>query len=503
MIVQGFGELISWPTPFFVVAGTLFGLACGVMPGLSGAIGLALLIPVTLTMEPGQAIAMLGAALGGTTFGGSITAILINTPGTPVNAATCIDGYPMAQKGRGGEAIGAAAAASATGALIGLVIFVAIVPVMRETVSAFRPPELFMVAVFGLTIIASLSRKSMLAGLTAGAFGLMLSYIGQSTVALDSRYMFGQLYLMSGMQLVPVLIGLFAVAEMIRLYVLNRSVAEGVKLERGGGFAGIKQVLKHPFIVLRSALIGIGIGAVPGVGGTVSAFVAYSITQQNTKGPSTFGGGDIRGVITTESANDATDAGSLMPTLALGIPGNPSTAVLLAGLILHGTFPGRQLLTEDLHIVFTLVGSLAVANVLTSAVGLAAARHLARLTVVDVGILVPLALSVTVFGSYAVRNSVLDALAALAFGGIGYLMMRFGFSRIPTVIGLILGGIMEQAFHTSLQMSGGSPWIFFTRPVSGGFFLVTVLSVLFMARRVARDRSTSMDRESAPREPVG
>jgi putative tricarboxylic transport membrane protein len=476
-MLEGFTSLTVWPVPAYIFLGCLAGLIAGAVPGISGSVALALLVPLTLAMEPIQAVALLASALGGTTFGGAITAILMNTPGTPDNAATCLDGYPMSQQGKAGEAIGVAAVCSAVGALIGVAIFALLVPVMREVVAAFGPPELFMLALFGLTIIASLSRGAMIAGLVAGLFGLLLSYVGQTGVSLDARYAFGDLYFLSGIQLVPALIGFFAVAEMMRLAVVNRRIAGGGRIEPGGAWRGAKIGFSHPWITLRSSLIGFGIGAVPGVGGTVASYVAYSVTQQSVKDSSRFGKGDPRGLVATASAGDAVDGGTLMPTLALGIPGNPSSAVLLGALILHGTFPGRQLFGEDLDVVFAILGALVASNILTSIIGVAASRPLTRFTTVDVRILVPLILAVTVFGAYAIRNSFGDIFLALAFGVIGYLMLRFNYSRVPAIIGLVLGGLAESSFHTALQIGGGSPAIFFTRPVSLAVFLATVGAV--------------------------
>lgn len=496
-MLEGFGALLTWPIPAYILLGTAIGLAAGVVPGISGSVALALIIPLTLAMDPIHAVALLGAALGGTTFGGAVTAILLNTPGTPDNAATCLEGYPMSQQGKAGEALGITAVCSAIGAVFGLTVFTLLIPVMREIVAAFGPPELFMVALFGLTIIASLSRGAMIAGLVAGAFGLLLSYVGQSGVALDARYLFGEVYFLSGIQLVPAIIGLFAVAEMMRLAVMRRRIAGRGHIEPGGAWRGIRIGLAHPWILLRSSVIGFGIGVAPGVGGTVASFVAYSATQQSAKDKSRFGKGDPRGLVAPTAAADAVDGGSLMPTLALGIPGSPSTAVLLGALILHGTFPGRQLFTEDLHIVFTLVGALVLSNVLTSLFGVLVSKPLARLTTVDVRVLVPLVMVVTVFGAYAVRNNFGDVFLALAFGVIGYFMIRFDYGRVPAIIGLVLGGLVEQSFHTSLQISGGSPAIFVTRPISLAFLVVTVFAVCLVIYRSVRARDAS---DPAPEE---
>lgn len=476
--LSGFGTLLTGATPLYIILGTLLGLFFGALPGVGGSVALALLIPLTLGMEPAQAIAMLGAALGGVTFGGSVTAILLNTPGTANNAATLLDGYPMAKQGRGGEAIGASAMASAQGAIFGLVLFMLLIPSMRAIVLAFGPPEIFLVAVLGLTIIATVSKGTMLTGLLAGLVGLSLSYIGFTQAQAQPRFAFGQIYLWDSISLVPALIGMFAIAEMINLAVSSKRVANVEALDTSGAWRGVVETLKYPFLVFRSSVLGFLVGVVPGVGGTVGSFVAYSVAQQSAKDSSQFGNGDIRGVIASESANDSKDGGALMPTLALGIPGSPATAVLLAGLILHGTFPGRQLLTEDLNIVFALAGSLIISNFLTSLIGVVSAKWLAKITLIDVGLLVPVILVITLLGSFGVRNNRGDVTLALVFGAFGYLMLRFGFSRVPLIIGLILGNLVERSYNSSMQLSGGSYRIFIDRPISLALLVVTIVALV-------------------------
>jgi putative tricarboxylic transport membrane protein len=489
--IEGFGVLFQGATPLYIILGTLLGLFFGALPGLGGSVALALLIPITLGMEPAQAIALLGSALGGVTFGGSVTAILLNTPGTANNAATLLDGYPMAQQGRGGEAIGASATASAQGAIFGLVLFMLLIPGMRTVVLAFGPPEIFMVAVLGLTIIATVSKGTMVSGLLAGLVGLTLSYIGTSPASVEPRFAFGQVYLWDGISLVPALIGLFAIAEMINLAISSKTVASVDDLDTSGAWRGVIEAIKRPFLVLRSSIIGFGIGVIPGVGGTVGSFVSYSVTQQTAKDASEFGHGDVRGLLSSEAANDAKDGGALMPTLALGIPGSPSTAVLMAGLILHGTFPGRQLLTEDLHIVFALIGSLFLSNLLTSTIGVVSAKWLAKVTIIDTGVLVPVILVVTLLGAFGVRNTMGDVTLALVFGAVGYLMLRFGYSRVPLIIGLILGGLVERSYNTSMQISGGTWRIFVERPLSLLFGVITVLALLSPLLQLRERRSSS------------
>lgn len=477
-ILAGVAEVFSWPTFLYVMIGSAVGQVFGVLPGLSGSIAMALLIPMTFGMSAAEAMALLGGAMGAVTFGGAITAILFNTPGTPNNAATCLDGYPMAKQGKAGVALGAAATASALGAIFGLVVLTAVIPIMRQIVLAFGPPEYFMLAIFGLTIIASVSEGSFLNGLIAGAFGLFLSMIGLSPVAIDKRFTFGTLYLWDGIELVPALIGLFAIAEMINLVANSKSVSRTGTVVKGGILEGILSVFKHFWLFIRCCVIGTFIGAIPGIGGSVSNFVAYAHAVQTEK-DGKFGQGDVRGVIASEASNDSKDGGALMPTLALGIPGSPTAAVLLGGLLIHGIFPGKQLMVDELPLVFTLVITLVVANLYTSTVGLLLGNWLTKITTAPTTILAPIVLVLTTAGAYASRNNLGDIFVAVIIGIMGYLMSKFQVSRVPVIIGLVLGSLAEQSFSTALQISRGSYAVFFTRPYSLALFVLTIVGAIY------------------------
>lgn len=489
-IIAGTGQVFSWPTILFVFTGTTLGLVFGILPGLTGSVAMALLITFTYSMTPEQGMAILGSAMGGATFGGSITAILFNTPGTPNNAATTIDGYPMAQQGKAGVALGAAATASAMGALIGLITLTAVIPVMRQVVLVFGPPEYFLLALFGLTVIASISEGSFLNGLIAGALGLLISTIGLSPVAVDKRFTFGLLYLWDGIQLVPALIGLFAIAEMINLMVSAKTISRTGTVVKGGILEGIKAVFQNFFLLIRCSAIGTFIGAVPGVGGSVANFVAYTHATQTVK-DGKFGQGDVRGVIACESSNDAKDGGALIPALSLGIPGCPTTALILGGLLIHGIFPGKELIVDNTHIVFTLIVTLAISNVTTSVVGVLFGNHLTKITTLPTSILTPIVLVFTVIGAFAARKSMGDVLMALCFGLLGYYMIKVNFSRIPIVIALVLGPLAEQSFHTSLQISRGSYAVFVTRPFSVAIIALILFGLTFPFIQHHRKKKTA------------
>jgi putative tricarboxylic transport membrane protein len=474
----GIVQVFSWPAVAFLFAGSLLGQVFGILPGLTGSIAMALLIPITFSLTPEQAMALLGGAMGAATFGGAITAILFNTPGTPNNAATCLDGYPLAQQGKAGYALGAAATASALGAILGLIVLMAVIPVMRQIVLAFGPPEFFLLAIFGLTIIASVSEGSFLNGLIAGALGLLVSTIGLSPVAADKRFTFGSMFLWDGISLVPALIGLFAIAEMINLVVNAKTISRSGTIISGGILEGIKSVFKNFFLFLRCSAIGTFIGAIPGVGGSVANFVAYTHATQTEKNGK-FGSGDIRGVIASESSNDAKDGGALIPTLSLGIPGCPTAAMLMGGLMIHGIFPGKELIVDNLPLVYTLIVTLVASNIITSTVGLLMGNQLAKITTMPTTILAPVIIVFTVIGAYAARGCMGDVIVGMAFGVFGYWMIKVQFSRIPIIIALVLGPLAEQSFHTAIQISRGSYLVFFTRPFSLLLMVLIIFGVAF------------------------
>lgn len=473
----------------FLCVGVLIGLVFGVMPGLGGTTAIALLMPLTFTLEPNQAMLLMGGIMGAVSAGGSVSAILINTPGTAPNAATCFDGYPLAQQGKAGLAIGAAAGASTIGGLIGLFTLIAVMPVMKGIVLLFGPPEYFMLAVLGLAAIAVSTGGRFLRGLIAGAVGLMLAFVGYDTVGGGVRFTMGSNYLWDGIQLVPALTGLFAVSEMIALSVSGGTIAkEGAQDRVSSVWKGVRLALRHWKTTLQGSAIGTVIGAVPGLGGTVAAFLSYTAAMQISKSPETFGKGNIEGVIGPEASNNSKDGGALIPTLSFGIPGSAEMAVFLGVLVLHGIQPGPMLLLEHEGVMFSLILALLASTLLSNLVVLAVARPLAVITRIDVHVLVPVVIAVALAGVYALRETVGDVVLAGLFGVLGYLMIRFRYPRVTLVIALILGELAERSYHQSLNMSAGDATIFFTRTASLVIFLVMVAFLLVPALRALRRR---------------
>ncbi len=461
VLMQAAAGLLSPATLVFLVGGVLIGLAFGVIPGLGGTTALALLLPLTFGMDVMHAFAMAGGIMGAVAMGGSISAILLNAPGTAPSAATCLDGYPLAKQGRAADAIGAVATASPLGGLFGVVTLLLVLPFAREIVLLFGPPEFFLVAVFGIVTVVVSSSSNLLRGLIAGGIGLMLSFVGYDTVHGGVRYSFGSEYLWDGIPLIPALVGLFGMAEMIRLSITGGTVAaDASTVNLDGVITGMRATLRHWKIVIRGSITGTLIGAIPGVGGTVATFIAHSMTKKADRDPASFGTGRIEGIVAPESANNAKDSGALLPTLAFGIPGSAEMAVFLGILVLHGMQPGPAIFAEHQQDIYGLILALTLSALLASVIGLIFVRWLAAITLVKGQILAPVVIAVSLVGVYAINLTPGDVVLAAALGVIGYLMLRFDYPRLPLVIALILGETAERGFEQSMMIGKGEWTIF-------------------------------------------
>ena len=484
VVLSSLANLATVPGLSFLLLGVLVGMLFGAIPGLGGTTALAILIPLTFSMTPQDAILLLGGVMGAGSFGGSITAILINTPGTSSNGATCLDGHPLAQQGKAGLAIGAAAAASSLGGIIGVVVLIGLLPFARAIILAFGPPQFFLLTVLGLAAVAMTTSRHFVRGLLMAAFGLTFSFVGYDDVGGNVRFTLGSDYLWDGIGLIPALIGLFAVAEMIKLTIEGGVIAKSAdKVSITGVTDGIIAVFKHYRTLLKGSIIGTLVGIMPGIGGTVAGFLSYSFVSQTSKDPESFGTGNIEGVIAPEAANNAKDGGSLIPTLAFGIPGSAETAVFLGALVIHGIQPGPMLLVEHPDIVFNLIVALTISCILASLIGIAAARHLALITKIDATVLVPIVLCIAFVGTYTVKRSFGDVILALIFGIIGYAMLRFEFPRITLIIGLVLGGLAERSYHQALMISRHDYGTFWAGGIAQFLIFLLLLTLLTPAIR--------------------
>ena len=485
LLTSGLGEALRQLADpvllLFFLLGTLNGMLFGLLPGLSGSVGIALMIPLTYGISLNQALTLFVAAMSGQTFAGSIGAILINMPGTAPNAATTFDGYPLTRRGRGGFAIGISAMSSAMGSLIGCVVLVVLLPVVRATILAFGYPEFTLLGVVGLAAIAMASRGTLLKGLASGAFGVLLSLVGFSPIGNQLRYIFGFRLLWGGIDLVPVLIGVFALSEVMRLLLRRQTVVErptADMLERSQVFEGMRYVFTQPFLLIRSALVGTFLGIVPGVGGTVASFLAYFQAKKTSK-DNTFGDGDPRGVLAPETANDAKDAGSALPSLGFGLPGSSDWAIILGAMILHGVAPGPTLIRENPETIWITIVVILIASWVTSAIGVAAAPWLVRLTGLRGSVIGPVVAALAITGSFAVQQQELDVFFAVVAAIIGYYMVQNRVPLVPLILGLILGGPVESWFLRSMSLYDSGILIFVQRPIS--LVLVIGLVLLFVS----------------------
>jgi putative tricarboxylic transport membrane protein len=481
-------EVFTWPGPLYLVLGSLLGMLFGVLPGLGGPQVIALLLPITYGMKPTLAMVLIIGAMGAVPFGGSITAILINTPGTGQSAATCFDGFPLARQGKAQMAIAASATASCLGAIFGAVILTVILPIGKQIVLSFSYPEYFMLAVMGFSVISAVSGQSLWKGLLAACLGLLLATIGYDPITGALRFTFGSDYLWDGIKLAPSFIGLFAVSEALNLFLQRGRISQVDFTQKGDGqiLQGIKAIFRHFGLFIRSSVIGTVIGIIPGVGGATANFLAYGQAVQTSKDSEKFGTGDIRGVIAPEAANNAKDGGALVPTLIFGIPGGIETAILLGALIMLGLEPGPRMMLDNPEVVLVIIYTLVASNILVSAIGLFGAAPLCRITLFPTTLLAPVIFMLSLVGAYATESLVGDVVIAIVFGLLGYAMNRFGFSRIPLVLALVLGRLAQKTFHQTLLAWG--PAGFFVRPISLGLFVVTVAMVAapyLLARRRA------------------
>ncbi|MDO5725451.1 MAG: tripartite tricarboxylate transporter permease [Tissierellia bacterium] len=454
------------------------GIMVGALPGLSAAMGVALLIPVTFGMPSETALISLAGVYCGAIYGGSISAILLKTPGTSSAAATALDGYPMTLKGEAGKALTTAVVASFIGGLISSVFLYTLSPPLASLALKFGPAEYFWLSIFGLTIIAGVSSKSMLKGLISGALGLVLSTIGMDPMLGVPRFTFGNNNLLQGLPFTATLIGLFSMSQVLLL--AEKKIKEKVKAkEIKDKMALSKDELKRIIpLSAWSATIGTVVGILPGAGGTIASFIGYNEARRLSKQKELFGTGIIEGVAGPESANNAVTGGSLIPTLTLGIPGNSVTAILLGGLIIQGLKPGPDLFTVHGKVTYTFFAGFVVVNTMMLILGIFGAKYFAKVSNISDDILIPLIFSLSVIGSYSITNNINDVWVMFAFGIIGYFVAKFKLNSAAVVLALILGPIGETGLRRTLIMNHGNPAALFQSPISWVLITISAASIL-------------------------
>lgn len=462
-----------------LIAATLAGVLIGALPGLNATTGAALLLPFTLTMEPVAAIAILAAIYCSATFAGAITAILINTPGTSASATTCLDGYPMALRGEAGRALGLAVVASTLGGVFSVICLMIAAPLLARLAYNFSPPEYFALTLFGLSMLVSIGGGSPIKNLIAGAAGVLLATVGTDLLTSVKRFTFGYPELSDGIGFVPVMIGVFGISELLiqagRISLERKTITmKAVKLPSKEDY---RRVWKT---ILRSSGIGTFIGILPAEGATVASMIGYNEARRWSKTPQEFGKGAPEGIAASEAANNSATGGAMVPTLALGIPGSPTAAVILAGLLVHGLRPGPTMFTDQANFAFAIFWSMLLVNLMFLVIGLYGAKAFARVTLIPVQLLWPCVFMFSIVGAYALDQSLFDVYTALVAGIIGYFMRLYGFSVVPLAIGLLLGGILEQRLGQSMVMLDEKWWLIVTRPLSL-LFLVFTAFALFAA----------------------
>lgn len=469
--------------PYFLMVvsvGTFLGLIFGAIPGLTSTLAIVLIMPVTFGMDPAAGLAMLTAIYIGGVSGGQISAILLNMPGTPASIATCFDGYPMAKKGLAGKALSYGIIASFVGGMLSLIALIIIAPILGKISLKFQTYEYFLLGVFGLTIVSSLTSKSLLYGIASAALGLMFATVGADPLSGVTRYTFGFTALDGGIGMLPAMIGLFVISEIFSQiseteseFVFKSSVMDSMKVS-------FKEIIYHWKNLIRSSLIGIAIGILPGAGGTIANLLAYDQAKKYSKYPEKFGTGIPDGIVASESANNAVTGGAFVPMLTLGIPGNSVTAILMAGLLLHGLTPGPALFRDEIGVVYSIFASLFVSNiVMVILFYVFMIRFFKWALRIPKKILLPVVVLMAVAGTYNIRYSLNDLWVLAIFSGLGFVFRRIGFPISPMILGLILGPIMESALRTGMMRSGGSIMPFFTRPFSIGLIILTIVSVAF------------------------
>ncbi|SDL02798.1 TctA family transporter [Franzmannia pantelleriensis] len=463
----------------FMLLGISVGLVVGILPGLGGVVGMSLLLPFVYGMDPHAATAMLIGMAAVIATADTFPSILIGVPGSAGSQATILDGYPMAQQGKAGRALSAAFSASLIGGLVGALVLFAILPIARPLVLAFQSPHLFMLTVLGLCVVGLLAGKYPFRGILATLIGIMIAMLGSAPATVTFRFVGDSIYLMDGIPLAILAMGLFAVPEIIDLLADNRAVSR-VKEVSSGWKDGVRDTLQNRWLVLRSAALGVAVGAIPGLGGSVVDWLSYGQAVQSAKDKSGFGKGDVRGVIAPESSNNAKEGGSLIPTMLFGIPGSGTTAVLLGGLILLGIQPGPSMLTSDLSITLTIVWTLALANVVGAFACFLLSRPIARLSTIPAAKFAPFLLIVMMVGAYQNTNQWGDLIAFIVIGLFGWLLKTYDWPRAPVLIGFVLAPSIERYLTISASRYG---WTWLTDPI------VIVIGVLAVAVVVAGVRA--------------
>jgi putative tricarboxylic transport membrane protein len=476
VVTQAVTFVFQWQNLAALIAGTIYGIIIGVLPGLGPSAGMALALPLVLKWHPATALIFMGSLYKCSNYGGSITAILVNTPGDASNAATILDGYPMCEKGKGGVALAISATGAMVGGTIGMICLIFSAPFLAEFALRFGPAEYFLTALLALSIIAAVVQGATIKGLISAGLGLMLSTVGFDVVTGHLRFTFGWSPIEDGIPLIQALVGLFAVTQSLVLAESAESISRIGKLA-GGFWEGVMTYFKYPYAIIRAATIGLFIGILPAVGQSSAGLLAWAEAKRESKHPETFGNGEPEGVISSETSTNACMPGDLVCTIALGIPGSVGAAIFLGVMIIFGVIPGPLVFKEKADVIYSLFVALVLTSFILFLVGITVARHFALVTLLPNEIIVPVILVVSLLGSFAIRNLMADVFISLVFGILGYIMLKGGFTPVPLLLGMVLGEMVETNYHRALMISGGSYSIFYSSIISKILIFLTFLSL--------------------------
>ena len=461
-----------------ILLGVIIGLIIGALPGLTGNMAMALVIPFSYSMEPTTALALLAAIYCSSIFGGSISAILLGIPGTISSICTVIDGHPMALRGRAGEALGIATLSSVFGGLFSAIVLIFMAQWLAEQALLFGPAEYFAVAFLGLTCIAGIGGGNIIKNLLAGMVGLLISAIGFDPQVGYLRYTFGNMYLLEGLPLIPILIGLFGVTSLLKMAYKSSSSGSSQEMPKVDSvWIGIKKCRELLATWLRSSVVGTIIGIIPGTGTNVATFLAYDMEKKISKDPESFGHGNPIGVAAAETANNAVTGGSLVPLLALGVPGNSASALFLSALMIHGMSCGPELFMKTPDIAYSLLVALLIVNIIMAPLGLMVLRIMKRVLAIPENIMAGIIAAFCVTGVFATRGHVFDIVVMIVAGILGFLFYLFNISTAPLIVALVLGSLAEKSLKQALVIYNGSYSFFFTRPITLAVMLLGILSL--------------------------
>lgn len=488
-----FANLISFDSMIALVLGVVGGMVIGALPGLNATMAISLLIPITYSMSPYAAFIMMMAVYTSAFYGGSLTAILIHTPGTPSSAATAADGYALTQKGRGLEAMGMSTVASMVGGTISGIALLTLAPLLGKVSLMFSAPEYFLIVILGLSIIGGLGGGSVIKGFLMGCFGLFLGTVGTDAITGQLRFTFGIDGIYSGISTVPALIGLFSISQALVLCEHHLDFKNGVHRTVDSDSLKGKFLPTFPEIVkllpnfIRSAVIGVVVGILPGAGGDIGAWFAYGQAKKASKEPEKFGKGSLEAICASETANNAVTGGSIIPLITLGIPGSTVAAVLLGALILHGLTPGQSMFTKNITTTYTIILGFILANILMGLIGVCICRQVVKITKVSDAILIPVIVVLSTIGSYAINNRMSDVYLMLVFGLIGYLCKKLDLPTAPIILGMLLEATGESGFKNAILMAKGKPVLLYylQRPASMVLIALIFITVIFPLMKTA------------------